>query len=327
MHQIAILIPCYNEETTIGKVITDFRKALPEADVYVYDNNSTDRTAEIAALAGAVVRKEYRQGKGNVLNSMFRDIRADCYIMVDGDDTYPADRAVEMVEAVLGKEADMVIGDRLTLDYYKINKRPFHNLGNSLVKNLINRLFGSKLHDIMTGYRAFSPLFVKTFPVLSKGFEIETEMTLHALDKNFLIKQIPVAYKDRPEDSFSKLNTYKDGYKVMRTIFRLFKEYRPFPFFGALSLLLTTGAFILFVPVLNEYLHTGLVPRFPTLIVSGIMALAALQCFFSGVILGVIVKKHRQLFELELNKTAYMFCMQQQETRIQPLFKQNSYNP
>ena len=305
MRKIAILIPCYNEETTIEKVVTDFRTLFADADIYVYDNNSTDKTAEIADAAGAIVRKEYRQGKGNVIRSMFSDIAADCYIMVDGDDTYPVEMATKMVDLVLNKQADMVIGDRLTLDYYKVNKRPFHNMGNSVVKNLINKLFGAKLHDIMTGFRAFSPLFVKTFPVLSKGFEIETEMTLHALDKNFLIKEIPISYKDRPKDSFSKLNTYRDGYKVIRTIFMLFKEYRPFPFFGLLSLLMFLFALILFVPVLFEYLNTGLVPRFPTLIVSGIMAISALQCFFSGVILSVIVKKHRQLFELELNRTSF----------------------
>jgi glycosyltransferase involved in cell wall biosynthesis len=304
MKSIAILIPCYNEETTIAKVINDFKRIIPEAEIYVYDNNSTDRTAEIAGQSGAIVKKEYRQGKGNVIRSMFRDIRADCYIMVDGDDTYPIEAAREMAELVLNGQADMVTGDRLTRDYFKINKRPFHNMGNMIVKSLINQLFGAELHDIMTGFRVLSASFVKTFPVLSKGFEIETEMTLHALDKNFLIREIPVAYKDRPAESFSKLNTYKDGYKVIRTIFMLFKEYHPFPFFGSVSLLLFLFSLILFLPVLNEYLHTGLVPRFPTLIVSGIMLLAALQSFFTGIILSVIVKKHRQLFEFELNKVA-----------------------
>jgi glycosyltransferase involved in cell wall biosynthesis len=304
MKRIAVLIPCYNEETTIAKVVNDFRKTIPEAEIYVYDNNSTDRTALVAGQSGAIVRREYRQGKGNVLRSMFRDIRADCYIMVDGDDTYPVESALEMADFVLSGKADMVTGDRLTRDYYKVNKRPFHNMGNMIVKSLINRLFGAEQHDIMTGFRALSASFVKTFPVLSKGFEIETEMTLHALDKNFLIREIPVAYKDRPAESFSKLNTYRDGYKVIRTIFMLFKEYHPFPFFGSVSLLLFLSALILFLPVLNEYLRTGLVPRFPTLIVSGIMILAALQSFFTGVILGVIVKKHRQLFEFELNRMA-----------------------
>lgn len=308
MKRIAILIPCYNEETTIAKVVSDFKTVIPGAEVYVYDNNSTDRTAELAELAGAIVRKEYRQGKGNVLRSMFKDIQADCYVMVDGDDTYPIDRVPEMIGLVLDGRADMVIGDRLSLDYYKVNKRPFHNLGNSMVKNLINKLFGADLQDIMTGFRALSPLFVKTFPVLSKGFEIETEMSLHALDKNFLIKQIPVAYKERPAESFSKLNTFKDGYKVIHAVFMLFREYRPFLFFGIISLLLFLFSMGLFIPVFDEYLRTGLVPRFPTLIVSGVLLLAALQCFFSGVILSVIVKKHRQLFELELTKTSFLIA-------------------
>jgi glycosyltransferase involved in cell wall biosynthesis len=305
MKRIAVLIPCYNEETTIAKVVNDFKTAIPEADIYVYDNNSTDRTAEIAGQSGAIVRREYRQGKGNVLRSMFRDIQADCYVMIDGDDTYPVESVTEMIDLVLSSQADMVTGDRLTRDYFKVNKRAFHNLGNILVKSLINRLFGAELQDIMSGFRALSPSFVKTFPVLSKGFEIETEMTLHALDKNFLIREIPVAYKDRPPESFSKLNTYKDGYKVIRTIFMLFKEYHPFPFFGAIALVLVLASTVLFIPVLNEYLHTGLVPRFPTLIVSGIMILASLQSFFTGLILSVIVKKHRQLFEFELHKLAY----------------------
>jgi len=304
MKNTAILIPCYNEETTIEAVIRDCKACVPDAKIYVYDNNSTDRTAEIATLSDAIVRKEYRQGKGNVIRSMFRDIEADCYVMIDGDKTYPVEKMPEMIQLVLTRQADMVIGDRLSVDYKKVNKRAFHNIGNGMVRILINRMFNSKVRDIMTGLRAFSPLFVKSFPVLSKGFEIETEMTLHALDKNFLIKQIPVSYKERPEDSFSKLNTYKDGYKVIRTIFMLFREYRPFPFFGIQSLLLTLFSLILFLPVFNEYLHTGLVPRFPTLIVSGILMLASLQCFFSGVILSVIVKKHRQLFELELNRVA-----------------------
>lgn len=316
MKRIAILIPCYNEETTIAKVVSDLATVIPDAEIYVYDNNSTDRTAELAELAGAIVRREYRQGKGNVLRSMFKDIHADCYVMIDGDDTYPANRVPEMVRLVLNGMADMVIGDRLSFDYYKVNKRPFHNMGNGMVKNLINKLFGSDLHDIMTGFRALSPLFVKTFPVLSKGFEIETEMSLHALDKNFLIKQIPVAYKDRPAESYSKLNTYKDGYKVICKVFMLFQEYRPFLFFGIISLLLFLFSVGLFIPIFNEYLHTGLVPRFPTLIVSGILALAALQCFFSGVILSVIVKKHRQLFELELNKASFLMAQRRNKITV-----------
>ncbi|MDR0349581.1 MAG: glycosyltransferase family 2 protein [Tannerella sp.] len=302
MKKIAVLIPCYNEEQTIGKVVADFKKALPEAEIYVYDNNSTDNTIACAEDAGAVVRKEYRQGKGNVIRSMFRDIQADCYLMIDGDDTYPADYAREMVRLVLNSEADMVIGDRLSATYYSENKRPFHNAGNKLVKNLINKLFNSDIKDIMTGCRSFSYQFVKTFPVLSKGFEIETEMTIHALDKNLLIRKVAINYKDRPEGSVSKLNTYKDGYKVLRTIFTLYKEYKPMAFFGWLSLLLFIISVLLFIPVLYDYIETGLVPRFPTLIVSGIILLCALQSFFSGLILDVVVKKHRQLFELELNK-------------------------
>jgi glycosyltransferase involved in cell wall biosynthesis len=301
MKKIAVLIPCYNEETTIEKVVRDFKTCLPVADIYVYDNNSTDKTAEIAELAGAIVRKEYRQGKGNVMRSMFREIDADCYVMIDGDDTYPADRAPEMVELVLSGKADIVIGDRLT-QYYKVNTRRFHNFGNYIVTMLINKLFKSDIRDVMTGLRTFNPLFVKTFPILSKGFDIEPELTIHALDKNFLIRQISISYRERPADSYSKLNTYKDGYKVLRTIFMLFKEYRPFPFFGFLSFLLALLSLILFIPVFIEYLQTGLVPRFPTLIVSGIMTLASLQCFFSGLILSVVVKKHRQQFELELNR-------------------------
>ena len=302
MKKIAILIPCFNEETTIAKVVWDFKTCMPDADIYVYDNNSTDKTAEIAETAGAIVRKEPRQGKGNVIRSMFRNITADCYVMIDGDDTYPVDRTPEMVDLVLSGQADMVIGDRLTQDYYKVNTRPFHNFGNRIIKILINKLFKSELRDMLSGLRSFSPLFVKTFPVLSKRFEIETEMTIHALDKNFLVRQIPVAYHERPANSFSKLNTVKDGYKALRTIFTLFREYRPFPFFGIISLLLVFLSLILFIPVIGEYLQTGLVPRFPTLIVSGILMLASLQCFFTGVILSVIVKKHRQQFELELNR-------------------------
>ncbi|MDR2040589.1 MAG: glycosyltransferase family 2 protein [Bacteroidales bacterium] len=301
MKRIAILIPCFNEEATIAKVIAGYREVFPSADILVYDNNSTDRTAEVASSSGAVVHREYRQGKGNVIRSMFRHVDADCYILIDGDDTYPAKDAQVMVDMVLNGQADMVIGDRLSSSYYQENKRPFHNAGNRLVRWLINRLFNSHVKDIMTGYRAFSPCFVKTFPVLSKGFEIETEMTIHALDKNFLLKEIPVGYKNRPEGSNSKLNTYRDGYKVLRTIFMLYKEYRPMAFFGWLSLILLLLAVGLFIPVLADYLETGLVPRFPTLIVSGIVFLCALQCFFSGLILEVIVKKHRQLFELSLN--------------------------
>lgn len=299
--KIAVLIPCYNECKTIEKVVTDFKKELPNADIYVYDNNSTDNTAQIAAKAGAIVRHEYRQGKGNVIRSMFREIDADCYIMADGDDTYPAENAREMAELILTNKADMVIGDRLSSTYFTENKRPFHNSGNRLVRFLINHLFHSKVKDIMTGYRAFSKMFVKSFPILSHGFEIETEMTIHALDKNFLLKEIPVGYRDRPEGSHSKLNTVSDGIKVLRTIFILFREYKPFMFFSLISILLWIISLIMFIPVLIEFFETGLVPRFPTLIVSGVIALFGILMFTCGIILDVVIKKHRQLYELYLN--------------------------
>ena len=300
MGKVAVLIPCYNEEKTVAKVVQDYRAALPQADIYVYDNNSTDRTAELAAQAGAIVRREYRQGKGNVIRSMFRQIDADCYMMTDGDDTYPAEAAPQMVRMILEGEADMVNGDRLSSTYFTENKRPFHNGGNRLVRGLINRLFQADVRDIMTGCRAFSRSFVKTFPVLSRGFEIETEMTIHAVDKNFLIREIPIEYRDRPEGSVSKLNTYSDGARVLATVFRLYKDYKPFAFFGALALLFLLAALVLFLPVGVEYLKTGLVPRFPTLIVSAALGLCALLSFVAGVILDVVVKKHRQLFELLL---------------------------
>lgn len=300
--KIAVLIPCYNEAKTIAKVVADYKAALPTATVYVYDNNSTDDTASIASGAGAVVRREWRQGKGNVIRSMFRDIEADCYIMADGDDTYPAEFAPEMCQCILEGKADMVIGDRLSATYFEENKRPFHNFGNSLVRWLINRLFHSNVRDIMTGYRAFSPSFAKNFPVLSKGFEIETEMTIHALDKNFLLKEIPIAYRDRPEGSVSKLNTYSDGAKVLMTIARLFRDYKPLVFFTAIFALCLLVALGMDIPVLFEYARTGLVPRFPTLIVSGVIATIGVMFFFCGVVLDVIAKKHRQLFELMMNR-------------------------
>ena len=300
MKMVAVLIPCYNEEKTVQKVVEDYRRVLPQADIYVYDNNSTDRTAELAAQAGAIVKREYRQGKGNVIRSMFRQIDADCYLMIDGDDTYPAEPAPEMVRMILDGEADMVNGDRLSSTYFTENKRPFHNTGNRLVRGLINHLFHADVRDIMTGYRAFSRGFVKTFPVLSRGFEIETEMTIHAVDKNFLIREVSVDYRDRPEGSVSKLNTYSDGAKVLCTIFRLYKDYKPFAFFGMGALLFLILAAVLFLPVGIEFLRTGLVPRFPTLIVSVTLALCALLSFVAGVILDVVVKKHRQLFELML---------------------------
>ena len=301
--KIAVLIPCYNESKTIKKVVEDYKKALPEADIYVYDNNSSDHTDEIARKAGAIVKYEYRQGKGNVIRSMFKDIDADCYLMIDGDDTYPAENAKEMCDLILDKKADMVIGDRLSSTYFTDNKRPFHNFGNRLVRGLINFLFESDVRDIMTGYRAFSYEFVKTFPVLSKGFEIETEMTIHALDKNFLLKEVKVGYRDRPAGSVSKLNTYRDGFRVLKTIGRLFKEYKPTIFFSLLSLLFLIISFAFGIPVFAEYFKTGLVPRYPTLIFSGFMLMIAIILFACGLILEVVVKKHRQLFELMLINT------------------------
>ena len=301
--KIAVLIPCYNESKTIKKVVEDYKKALPEADIYVYDNNSNDHTDEIARKAGAIVKYEYRQGKGNVIRSMFKDIDADCYLMIDGDDTYPAENAKEMCDLILDKKADMVIGDRLSSTYFTENKRPFHNFGNRLVRGLINFLFESDVRDIMTGYRAFSYEFVKTFPVLSKGFEIETEMTIHALDKNFLLKEVKVGYRVRPAGSVSKLNTYRDGFRVLKTIGRLFKEYKPTIFFSLLSLLFLIISFAFGIPVFAEYFKTGLVPRYPTLIFSGFMLMIAIILFACGLILEVVVKKHRQLFELMLINT------------------------
>lgn len=300
--KIAVLIPCYNESKTIEKVVKDFKVALPEADIYVYDNNSSDGTDEIARKAGAIVKYEYRQGKGNVIRSMFREIEADCYLMIDGDDTYPATHAREMCDLVLEGKADMVIGDRLSSTYFKENKRPFHNFGNRIVRFLINRLFNNNVKDIMTGYRAFSYEFVKGFPVLSKGFEIETEMTIHAVDKNYKLVEIPVDYKDRPVGSVSKLNTYKDGFKVLKTIAILFKEYKPAWFFNIFASLFLILSLVLGIPVFVEYFKTGLVPRFPSLIVAGVLLNVALLLWITGIILQVIVKKHKQLYELLLNE-------------------------
>ena len=301
--KIAVLIPCYNEAKTIEKVVKDYKAVLPNASVYVYDNNSSDDTDKIAKKAGAIVKYEYRQGKGNVIRSMFKDIDADCYLMIDGDDTYPKENAVEMCNYILEGKADMVIGDRLSSTYFTENKRPFHNFGNKLVRWLINTLFKSNVKDIMTGYRAFSYEFVKTFPVLSKGFEIETEMTIHALDKNFLLKEIPVGYRDRPTGSVSKLNTYRDGFRVLKTIARLFKEYKPMFFFGIISSIFFIISLIFGIPVFIEYFKTGLVPRFPTLIFSLFMLIVSSLMLVCGIILEVVVKKHRQLFEFVLINT------------------------
>lgn len=302
MKKIAVLIPCYNEAKTIERVVKDYKKALPKADVYVYDNNSTDKTSELAENAGAIVRREPRQGKGNVVRSMFMDVEADCYLMVDGDGTYPAESAAEMCRKVLEDRADMVIGDRLSSTYFKENKRPFHNVGNRLVRGLINLIFRSSICDIMTGYRAFSRDFVKTFPVLSKGFEIETEMTIHALDKNFCIDEMPIEYKDREAGSESKLNTFSDGFKVLVTIARLFEEYRPLLFFGIFGLIFLVIALVFGIPVFVEFFKTGLVLRFPTLIFAGFMLIISVLSFACGIILNVVVRKNRQIFELVLIK-------------------------
>ncbi len=300
MDKIAVLIPCYNEAQTIAKVVSDARNALPEAVVYVYDNNSTDDTVKLAAEAGAVVRHEYKQGKGNVIRRMFREIEAECYLMIDGDDTYPLDCAKEMVDKVLERHADMVVGDRLSSTYFTENKRPFHNFGNSLMKVGINSLFHSDIKDIMTGYRAFSYEFVKTFPVFSKGFEIETEMTIHAVNYNMQVENVVVEYRDRPKGSVSKLNTYSDGIRVIRKMLQLYKNYKPLKFFGLLGLLLIIVAGVLMIPIVAEYFRTGLVPRFPTLIICGFMVLAGIQSFFTGMMLEVMAAKDKKDFEYRL---------------------------
>lgn len=300
MDRIAVLIPCYNEEKTIEKVVNDTKAALPEATVYVYDNNSHDHTVELAAKAGAIIRYERKQGKGNVIRRMFREIDAQCYIMLDGDDTYPLEYAREMADKVLDEGADMVVGDRLSSTYYQENKRPFHNMGNSLVKSSINILFHSEIQDIMTGYRAFSYSFVKSFPVLSKGFEIETEMTIHAVFNNLQVDNVVVNYRDRPEGSESKLNTYTDGIKVLNTILKMFRQYKPLAFFCALAVLLTILAVGFFIPVFIGYLETGMVDKFPTLIVCGFVELAAIQSIFAGLILHNLGEQERRNFELKL---------------------------
>ncbi len=305
MDKIAILIPCYNEEKTIEKVIKGFIKELPKAKIYVYDNNSTDKTAKIARKNKAIVRHEPLQGKGNVIRRMFREIDAECYLMVDGDNTYDPKAAKKLCDLVLNKQVDMAIGDRLSSTYFTENKRPFHNFGNKIVRFLINKLFKSHINDIMTGYRAFSYDFVKTFPILSRGFEIETEMTIHALDKNFYVSEIPILYKDRESGSESKLNTYRDGFRVIKTILRLFKEYKPMIFFGFISIIFLLISLGFGIPVFVEYFKTGLVPRFPTLIFAGFMLIISIINLTIGIILEVVVKKHRQLFELNyinLNK-------------------------
>ena len=307
MDRIALLLPCYNEAQTIGKVIADWKAVLPEAVIYVYDNNSTDGTEQIARKAGAIVRHERAQGKGNVIRRMFREIDAECYIMVDGDDTYPAEAGPEMVAAVLNDKVDMVIGDRLSSTYFSENKRPFHNLGNWVTRFFINKAFHSDIKDIMTGMRAFSYRFVKTFPVLSRGFEIETEMTIHAVEKHMLVHNCVIDYRDRPEGSVSKLNTLSDGFKVIKTILSLFKNYKPLRFFSIIAGILLTAGIVFCIPVLVEYFQTGLVLRFPTLIVCGFSIIAALCFFVAGLILDTIIHKEQQEFEFRLVITEQLF--------------------
>jgi glycosyltransferase involved in cell wall biosynthesis len=301
-HQtLAVLLPCYNEEVTIGKVVRDFKQSLPQADIYVYDNNSTDKTAEIAEAAGAIVRTEPRQGKGNVIRAMFEDIDADVYVMADGDDTYPAESAPEMVQKII-EGYDMVIGDRLSSTYFEENKRPFHNFGNRLVRDSINFLFGAHVHDIMTGYRAFSFTFVKTYPVLSRGFEIETEMTIHSLNNNLRIYEMPVQYRDRPEGSVSKLDTVGDGAKVLKTIFQMIREYKPLPFFGGIGSVVSLTGLGFLLSVMIDFWKTGMVARFPTLIGAVMLVIAGLLLIITGIILDVIAKNERKTFILDSNK-------------------------
>ncbi len=302
MTKTAVLIPCYNESVTIKNVIEECRKYLPDADIYVYDNNSTDGTDEIAKQAGATVRYETRQGKGNVIRRMFKEIEADCYVMIDGDLTYSLENICKMRDVVINGEADMIIGDRLSESYFATNKRPFHNIGNRLVRFLVNKLFKSNMKDIMSGYRVMNRTFVKSVPILSKGFEIETEMTIYALDKNFTIKEVPVKYNSRPDGSFSKLNTFSDGFLVLKTIASLFKDYKPFIFFTTVSLLLFVISMLLFVPIFIEFIETGKVPRFPSLIVSGVLATMSLLMWICGIILQTIVRKHKELYEILLKR-------------------------
>ena len=300
MDKIAVLIPCYNEEKTIEKVVKDWKTELPEAVIYVYDNNSNDKTAELAQNAGAIVRHEYAQGKGNVIRRMFREIDAECYIMVDGDDTYPAEYGRKMANLVLEKNADMVVGDRLSSTYFNENKRPFHNFGNTLVRASVNRLFHTDIRDIMTGYRAFSFLFVKSFPVLSKGFEIETEMTIHAVEKNMRIENVVIEYRDRPSGSESKLNTYSDGFKVLKTIGRLYKNYRPFGFFGRISTVLMLVSMGLLIPEILHDIQVGKVKHPFIFVSSGILIFTSIVSFFSGAVLSTLVEKERQAYEFRL---------------------------
>ena len=299
--KIAVLIPCYNEELTVEKTVSDFKRVLPNADIYVYNNNSKDRTKELALKAGAIVRDEYRQGKGAVVRSMFRDIDADVYIMVDGDDTYPAEEVEGLITPVLEGKADMVIGDRLSSTYYTENKRPFHNFGNSLVKGLINFLFKSDLNDIMTGYRSFSKKFVKCMPVMSDGFQIETEMTIFALTNNMQVVNVPITYRDRPEGSESKLNTFSDGFKVLLTLFNLFKDNRPFLFFGSISIVIFIIGLLIGIPVINEFIKTAYITKVPSAVLAAALMLNAFLMFSVGIILDAIKNEKRYLFECHMN--------------------------
>lgn len=298
--KIAILIPCYNESLTIKSVIEDYRKQYPAATIYVYDNNSTDSTADIARQAGAVVRFTGRRGKGHVVAAMLNDIDADCYLLTDGDDTYPAADTTVLVNDVLHNGIDMAIGDRLSSSYFTENRRPFHNSGNRLVRSLINKLFGSSVNDIMTGSRALSYRFAKNFPAMSPGFEIETEMTIHALDKEFNISEHPVGYRDRPQGSISKLNTFSDGMKVLRTILCLFRDFRPLQFFLSIAAVIAIISIVLAIPVFVEYFATGFVPRFPTLIFSGFLFIFAMLLFATGLILDTIKRRDRSAFRLRM---------------------------
>ena len=301
--KIAVLVPCYNEELTIGKVVDDFKRELPEADIYVYDNNSKDNTSKIAEEKGAIVVKEYRQGKGNVVRSMFRDIDADIYIMVDGDDTYPAEAARKMIEPIIEGKADMVIGDRLSNGtYFHENKRPFHDFGNNLVKGLIGLLFKNEIKDIMTGYRAFNRYFVKTMPVLSDGFQIETEMSIHALDKKFLLKEIPIDYRDRPAGSESKLSTFKDGYRVLSALGALFKSYKPMAFFGSISLACFILGMVVGIPVVFEFMKTDFVTKVPSAILAVGLVVVSMLALVCGFILDTSVKNNKMNYELYLTR-------------------------
>lgn len=303
MSKIAVLIPCYNEELTVEKVVNDFKNNLPEADIYVYDNNSKDKTAQLALKAGAILKHEYRQGKGNVVRSMFRDIDADVYVLVDGDDTYPADEVKKLIKPVEEGRADMVVGDRLSNGtYFKENKRGFHNLGNNLVRWLINSLFNSNIHDIMTGYRAYSKRFVKCMPVMSDGFQIETEMTVFALVYRMNIVEVPITYRDRPAGSISKLNTFSDGFKVLRTLFDLFKNYRPLLFFASLALIFSIVGLIVGIPVISEFLKTAYITKVPSAILAASLFIIAFLFIVVGIILDYLKNQTQLFFQMHLNE-------------------------